>query len=83
MKNNPYRFYFILSLILFFVLLFFLPPAFAKSDSLGLFVSIVFFAVGVFALSVLLFTNDRPARLRHAPGSAAESGFRLYVELVS
>ena len=33
-------------------------------------------------LSVLLFTNDRPARLRHAPGSAAKSGFRLYVEPV-
>lgn len=27
-------------------------------------------------------TTDRPARLRHAPGSPAKSGFRLYVEPV-
>ena len=58
MKKNPYRFYFILSLILFFVLLFFLPPAFAKSDSLGLFVSIVFFAVGVFAAVMFIIMRN-------------------------
>lgn len=58
MKKNPYRFYFILSLILFFVLLCFLPPAFAKSYSLGQFVFIVFLAVGVFAAAMFFIMRN-------------------------